>query len=340
MPMRLTRRAAVGIAIICGALAAFLAVVYLQGQKKPATPEPPKTTEVVVPRVDIPARTVITEDMLSVITVKVEDAPRLPVKTPQSIVGYVAVEDLTAQRPISHSQVMARGSAFGLSGMVPGGMRAVTVEVDPVTGVAGLLKAGDHVDVIATFEVGDQFIARTILQDIELLALGAQTVASTAQQEKRLAAGQATSGGAPAAEEEKAAEPAEEEESGGGRTRAQAYPNATLAVTPEDAQKLILADLRGDLRLVLRPVGEYDFVPVPVHDMTSVAGPEYAAILKAQNPPEEKKEEEAKPAPAPVQQPMMAPPVPQPVTAPATKPEKKKPEVEIIRGDTTTRVIP
>ncbi|MBP8954764.1 MAG: Flp pilus assembly protein CpaB [Armatimonadetes bacterium] len=338
MPMRLTRRAAVGIAIICGALAALLAVVYLQGQRKPAAPEPPKTVEVVVPRVDIPARTVITEDMLSVMTVKVEEVPRLPVKTPQSIVGYVAVENLSAQRPVSQSQVMARGSAFGLSGMVPGGMRAVTVEVDPVTGVAGLLKAGDHVDIIATFEVGDQFIARTILQDIELLALGAQTVASTSQQEKRLAAGQATTGGAAAPDKEGAAESAEEE-GGGGRTRAQAYPNATLAVTPEDAQKLILADLRGDLRLVLRPVGEYDFVPVPVHDMTSVAGPEYAAILKAQNPPEEKKEE-AKPEPAPVQQPMMAPPWSQPSTAPAAKPEKKKPEVEIIRGDTTTRVVP
>jgi len=186
--------------------------------------------------------------------------------------------------------------------------------------------------------VGDQFIARTILQDIELLALGAQTVASTSQQEKRLAAGQATTGGAAAPDKEGAAESAEEE-GGGGRTRAQAYPNATLAVTPEDAQKLILADLRGDLRLVLRPVGEYDFVPVPVHDMTSVAGPEYAAILKAQNPPEEKKEE-AKPEPAPVQQPMMAPPWSQPSTAPAAKPEKKKPEVEIIRGDTTTRVVP
>lgn len=340
MQMRLTRRAAVGIAVTCGALAAILAVVYLQGQRRPAVPEPPKTTEVVVPRVDIPARTVITEDMLSVVTVKIPEAPRMPVKTPQSIAGYVAVESLAAQRPISLTQVMARGTAFGLSGMVPSGMRAVTVEVDPVTGVAGLLKAGDHVDIIATFEVADQVIARTILQDVELLALGAQTVAATSQQEKRIAAGQASTGSAPSAEGEGAAEPADED-GGSARTRAQAYPNATLAVSPEDAQRLILADLRGDLRLVLRPVGEVDFVPVPLQDMASVAGPEYTAILKAQEPKEEKAPEEPKAEPpAPVQPGMMTPPWGQPPAAPAAKPEKKKPEVEIIRGDTTTRVVP
>ena len=107
--------------------------------------------------------------MLSVMTVKVEEVPRLPVKTPQSIVGYVAVENLSAQRPVSQSQVMARGSAFGLSGMVPGGMRAVTVEVDPVTGVAGLLKAGDHESkLFHPFNVGFNALTRVFLGSVNL----------------------------------------------------------------------------------------------------------------------------------------------------------------------------
>ncbi len=194
--MRLTRRVAVGVALVCGALAAALTIVYLRSmQAQKQGPAKPQTIEVVVPLVDIPARTIITADVLATQSIEIAKAPRSPATDAKQIVGWVTVEALEAQKPITKGQVTPKGTAFGLSGLVPPGLRAVAVEVDPVVGVAGLLKAGDRVDVIATFQVGDEVMARTILQDVLLLALGSQTVATTRGRRRPTSTG--ASGGIP-----------------------------------------------------------------------------------------------------------------------------------------------
>ena len=49
--------------------------------------------------------------------------------------------------------------------------------LDPVSGVAGFLRPGDHVDVIATFDAGNgQSVTRTVLQNVSLLAVGSQVL--------------------------------------------------------------------------------------------------------------------------------------------------------------------
>ena len=329
--MRLTRRLAIGIALVCGGLAALLSVVYLQGLQRERTAPPPEKVlkEVVVPRATIPPNTLITADMLTAKTVEGDQAPKLAVTSVQSIVGYVAVEPLVAQKPISRSQVLRRDTAFGFAGTVPEGMRAVTVAVDPIMGVAGLLKPRDHVDVIGTFEVGEAILAKTVLQNVMLLALGGQT--SGPAPEEREPATEAT-----------AAKPAEKKKEPEKKTRksqATEYPNATLAVTPEDAQKLILADQRGNLRLTLRPVGEEDFVPVPVQDIAGVVGPEYLRLAQAGRAREEAPAKEA--AAEQPQPPWAAWGAGPPEKEPKEKEEKPKPpEVEIIRRDQSTTVVP
>lgn len=368
--MRLTPRLAIGIALVCATLAAVLSYIYLSSAAKPKVPAKtaPVEAEVVVPVREIPVNTPITEDMLTRRKMNVEEIPRGAVKNPHELVGMVAVRRLPAGQPVEREAVLPRGEALGLAGLVPPGMRAVTVALDPITGVAGLLKTGDRVDVVATFEVNDNVVAKTILQDVELLALGTRTVDSGAPEEAAVEGEPVEEGSKDAAKGTKTTSGAAGGQSAT-KTKSRTtdagkeieYPNATLAVTPEDAQKLMLVDQRGDLRLALRPLTEHDFRPLPAVDLASVVGPEYAKLIARNKQPAPEPTPAAAPA-APPPPAAAAPPAGQqppwtawgapaaPVTKPAPEkpaeptkktPEKKPPEpVLVIRGQQSEPVVP
>jgi len=257
--MRMTRRLAIVIAVVCGLLAALLTFFYLSKLQQRAVPEETvRNVELVTPLHDIAAGTVIHSEMLQTAEVPEDEVPAGAVRSPTQISGQVAQVNLVAGQAITRSQVQ---SPTQLSYRVPDGMRAVTVAIDPVVGVAGFLKPGDRVDVIATFDIDEVTITRTILQNIELLAIG--TTATTPKPEK------------PPAEGEKAeVKPAEKEQ-----------PNATLAVDPKQAQTLILSDARGKLRLALRPKFEEQYIALGSTDTAEVIGEEFEKALAAQEPP-------------------------------------------------------
>jgi len=258
--MRMTRRLAIVIAFVCAALAAVLTLFFLRSVEQRAAPrEAAKNVEVVMPLRDITAGTIVRSEMLGTTKVPEDEVPAGAVRSPTEISGQVAQVDLVAGQAITRSQVQ---SPTQLSYHVPDGMRAVTVAIDPVVGVAGFLKPGDRVDVIATFEIGEVTITRTVLQNVKLLALGTTT---TAAKPKRR----------PAEGEEAKVEAAEEKE----------QPNATLAVNPEQAQTLILSDARGKLRLALRPKFEDQYIALAATDTAKVIGEEFEEVIAAQEQP-------------------------------------------------------
>ncbi|HEY3297498.1 MAG TPA: Flp pilus assembly protein CpaB, partial [Armatimonadota bacterium] len=134
-----------------------------------------------------------------------------------------------------------------LAYVIPPFMRAVTVAVDPVVGVGGFLKAGDHVDVVATFVQNDASVTKTVLQDVLLLAAG--TDLNGTSNNPNQAADQKPQG------------------------------HATLAVMPPEAERLILADMRGKLRLTLRRPDDISFVSAK-----GVTGREVIGRVPADNP--------------------------------------------------------
>ncbi len=110
------------------------------------------------------------------------------------------------------------------------GERAITVSVDQITGVAGMILPGSRVDVMATFAVGSgdsggmsqtNFITRHILSNVRVLATDRQTV----------------SGGDPVGPD-----------GFGGRG---GYSSITLAVSPLEAEILTLAQKQGQGMLTL-----------------------------------------------------------------------------------------
>lgn len=251
--MRITRRTAVIIAVVCAAGAALLSVVYLRSLTPKAPSEPQVVTvPVPVPVATLPAGTRITAEKLTSANLPRETLPADVITDPKQLEGQVLVAEARAGEPIPRTRLAAFSPQAGLAFVVPPGMRAVTVAVDNISGVSGFLKLGDHVDVLATFEVPQKVVTRTILQDVEVLGLGTESVTPQAG-EARAAEGAKPAGG------EQAPPP-------GSR------PSATLAVTPQQAQILVLAANKGRLHLALRPKSDTRMVALAPASNEQVIG--------------------------------------------------------------------
>jgi pilus assembly protein CpaB len=219
------RRTVVLAALCAGLLAALLAYLFLNQERAQAA-RMTQPVQVVVAAQDIPARTVIEPGMVREATRPVGTLPTNTATSVSEVMGQVTLAALKSGRPIERAAVAFPSGSLGLAYVVPEGMRAVAVALDPIIGVAGFLKAGDHVDVLATFEVDKLGVTKTVLQDVELLAIGPEIV------------------------------PAETDKPGTRDARPKEQPNAILALTPDNAEKLILAESQGKLRLTLRSKGD------------------------------------------------------------------------------------
>ncbi|MBV9889149.1 MAG: Flp pilus assembly protein CpaB [Acidobacteria bacterium] len=149
----------------------------------------------------------------------------------QSVVGMFTSIDQAANRAlitpvaanemILDSKLAPKEAGAGLPAAIPEGMRAMSVAVNDVIGVAGFVTPGTVVDVLVTGKLvganhGDEdTITRTILEDIRVLAAGQKI------------------------EQDREGKP-------------QTVPVITLLVTPEDAARLAMASTQGKIQLALR----------------------------------------------------------------------------------------
>lgn len=238
--MRLSRSAVFGIAFAAALLAAMFIYVYWAryGRPRPGEgpPAAPETVSVVVAAEDIPAESVIGAEAVTTTDLPADRVPRGAATHVSEVLGKVAGVVLPTGTVIQLDKLAEPGPAQGLAWTVTPGMRAVTVALDPVSGVAGFLKPGNRVDVLATVPQGDTTVALTVLQDVKLLAIGPQAQRTTEEEPRE---------GAPPG------------------PRAQEQPTATLEVTPDGAQDLVLADQKGDLRLTLRAATDHAMAGLP-----------------------------------------------------------------------------
>ncbi len=198
---------------------------------------------------NIPRLTRLDQSMLAV-----EQVPRRFVQ-PGAITAMAdAVDQVTIVPILQGEQVLGTklvsyGMETGLAVKVPRGLRAVSIRVTDESGVAGLIKPGDFVDLLATFEFGsfdksDQK-TYTLLQSVLVLAveqnLGIESDVATAMrardqgnQERGFFVARAQSGPISKADR----------------------PTVTLGVLPEQAQGVVLAQETGELYLSLRSMFE------------------------------------------------------------------------------------
>lgn len=125
---------------------------------------------------------------------------------------------LAENEAILESKLAPKQSGAGLPATIPEGMRAITVAVNDVVGVAGFVTPGTMVDVLVTGQMPGQAnnkITRTILENVRVLAAGQKI------------------------EQDREGKP-------------QTVPVITLLVTPDDATKLTMGSTEGKIQLALR----------------------------------------------------------------------------------------
>lgn len=141
---------------------------------------------------------------------------------PEDVVGRSVLYPVAPGEPILDRQLAATGSGIGLTARIPSGMRAIALRSDEVVGVAGFLMPGTHVDVLVTYHdtTHPDPLTATVLQDAEVLAAGHQVQPDPA--------------GKP-----------------------MSVDVVTLLLSPEDAEKAVLASAQGSIHFVLRNGGDH-----------------------------------------------------------------------------------
>jgi len=196
-------------------------------------------------------------------------------------VGRGLVASVSINEPLTESRLASLESGAGLPPVIPEGMRAMSVKVNEVIGVAGFTVPGTRVDVLVTLKERDGGMTRAVVSNVQVLTAGT-----------RMDQEQAKNG--------------------------EAIPSTvvTLLLTPEDAERIALAQSSGSLMLVLR--NPLDVAP------TETEGIRMASLM-------------GEPEPAPVVtrvqgqvravRPMPAPPEPKIYTVEAIRAAKRTEEV-------------
>jgi pilus assembly protein CpaB len=216
------------LALICATIASFIVYRTIKENGKPKVIEVPKTA-VVFAKSAIPARTQITADQ-----VELKAIPKVAVNKDvalklEDVIGTISKSDILMGEQVNVNRLVRKGESLDLSFLIPSGMRAITIAVNEVAGVAGFIKPGEKVDVIGTLDSknsGSDSVSWTVLQDVEVLAV-AQEMGDPVKDNKN----QTNKG-----------------------SEAKVGTSVTLCVTPFQAQKIALAEEKGVLRLTLRPV--------------------------------------------------------------------------------------
>ncbi|MDP9347919.1 MAG: Flp pilus assembly protein CpaB, partial [Gemmatimonadota bacterium] len=164
-----------GLALASGGLAAFLTVNYLGQRPSEALAAAPFRGKLAVAARDLPPGAVLGVGDIKLIDWPEEALPAGFVASPNQAVGRGILSPLRANEPLLSSKLAGEGAGGGLTVLIPEGMRAVSVKVDEVVGVAGFVVPGTRVDVLTTLTpraAGASATTRLVLQNVEVAATG------------------------------------------------------------------------------------------------------------------------------------------------------------------------
>ncbi len=208
------------VAIVMGGIAAYLARSWMQGQIQSTV-----ASTIVVAAKPLNFGEEVKADDVTEVPWSASTLPEGAFSSSQALLKdgrRVALTTIGRNEPILRSKVTGPGQRASLSTTLDNGMRAVTIRVDDVRGVAGFILPNDHVDVVLiradSESARKQSYSELLLQNVKVLAI--DQIASEQKESPTVAKA------------------------------------VTLEVTPLQAQKISLAIDVGHLSLVLRQPGE------------------------------------------------------------------------------------
>jgi pilus assembly protein CpaB len=215
---------ALGVAIILGLAAVLIANAYLSGRERQIAAATPTMTRIAVASMPLAYGGEVTPDKVKFVAYPAASLPPGHYKTIAELLPQgkrrVALRPIQPNQPLLASDLSGEGQSATIAALLPDGMRATTVRINDVSGVAGFVKPNDSVDVLVTRQAigGKEQVTDVLLQNVRVIAMGSDAV--------------------------------------GADGKPSPTNSSTLEVTPLDAQKLVLGQQLGQLSLVLRKPGQ------------------------------------------------------------------------------------
>ena len=208
------------LAVVFGLVAMKVARDVVVNRAAPADPQG-GLVDVVVLKRDVTAGTALRAEDLTMGRISADVSTDAAFRNAADVEGRVARATMFKGQAVIEPLLAPVGTGTGLQAIVPRGMRAITVEINEFSGLAGFLVPGCRVDVVSTLSGGNnELISRTIVQNVEVTALGRRRSNDGSEQE--------------------------------------VVKSATLLVEPAQAEAIELASSTGRPRLVLRSSGDRD----------------------------------------------------------------------------------
>jgi pilus assembly protein CpaB len=205
------------LAVTAGGVFAFATYNYVQNLPKGGTNI--QTKPVVVAATDLDVGADLSPEHVRVIQWPASSVPQNTFSDPKEVVGRGLVLPVIQNEPILPVKLAPKDAGAGLPPAIPAGLRAVSVRVNEVIGVAGYVLPGTRVDVLATVNPTDlrtDITSKIVLTNVQVLAAGTKI-------ERDLE-----------------------------NNKPMPVSVVTLLVAPEESERLTLASTEGKIQLALR----------------------------------------------------------------------------------------
>lgn len=207
--------------VVAVALVAALAAsygVYLAISRIPVREVEVATRQAVVAAKNLRMGEVLTKDSVKLVNWPAATPLAGGFDTIEAVLDRGLIANVAENEPLMESKVAPREAGGGLPPSIPPGMRAMSVRVNEVIGVAGFVIPGTRVDVMVIMRQQEQGMARVVVSNVQVLTAGTRY----------------------------------DQENANGESKPIPSTVVTLLVTPEDAERIALAANDGSLMLSLR----------------------------------------------------------------------------------------
>jgi pilus assembly protein CpaB len=260
--------------IVFGILAVFMLNSYIQQQRQTVEEEAKREvrgnqTAVLVAKQDLSKGMAIDANMLSSEIVPNQYLQPQAVTSLDRIDGMITVAQISKGEQITLNKLAYARQQENLASAIPIGKRAITVNVDNISSLLGMIKPGDHVDVISLVPVPAQTPEGKQVTQVGVIPLFQNVLV--------LAVGQDT--GAPGEGKSKKEE------------KKEASPLITLALNPQEANIIAFVQEQGKIRLSLRSPGDSQIQPIQPASWDTVMQYAMPNMVRQEMPQEIKKTE-------------------------------------------------
>ena len=209
--------AVLALAVLAGGGLAYGTYNFINNQPVKSVNAP--TQPVVVAAADLQLGAELKKEDLQVVQFPVGKVPDGTFAKPEELLGRGIIVPIVKNEPVLRAKLASKEAGSGLPPVIPEGMRAVSVRVNEVVGVAGYVLPGNRVDVLATAsptEAHADTTTKVILSNVQVITAGTRM------------------------------------EQDQDKDKPMQVTVVTLLVTPEQSERLALASTEGKIQLALR----------------------------------------------------------------------------------------